>query len=172
MSLFDSAFLFCYNDKWDNVGYMIEAVATTLANAAYARVETQKLAVQPASVRPLPVVKASVAAPYISPYVIVDETSSKAILAMRDSATGNIVRQYPAESQIRAYQRTEAIMAMITAGARGDVAETTPAVARPKTQRETEFAPAENANVDQAAVPLGMDMPPMPESYVPVDLDV
>lgn len=148
---------------------MIDAIAMTVANAAYARVETQKLGVQPAPVRPLPAVKASVAAPYISPYVIVDDGFSKAILAVRDSATGNIMRQYPSESQIKAYQRTEAVMAAMIASVRGDVPETMPAVTRPKTQRETALTAELQMNVDAPVEDL--DLPP-PETYTPVDLDV
>ncbi len=151
---------------------MIDALAISVANAAYARVETQKLSAQPVPVRPLPVVKASVAAPYISPYLIVDESSSKAIMAMRDSATGNIVRQYPTESQIRAYQRTEAIMASILAEAKGDVPETMQAVSRPKTQRETEFVRVEDNDFDQDSVSSDIDVPEKVETYTPVDLDI
>ena len=153
---------------------MLEAITLNVANAAYARVETQKLATQPAPVRALPAVKASVAAPYVSPYVIVDESSSKAILAVRDSATGNITRQYPTENQIRAYQRTEAIMAAIVSDARGNVPEAMSAISRPKTARNTDerldfsdkidFADGAESRVDTD------DVAPR-QVYVPIDMD-
>ena len=89
---------------------MLEAVTTTLMNGVYTRVEAQKIAPQPVAVRPAPLVQSTVAAPYISPYVMMSETSSRAILAVRDTATGNVTRQYPSERQLRAYQRTDDVL--------------------------------------------------------------
>ncbi|MES2729279.1 MAG: hypothetical protein V4621_04165 [Pseudomonadota bacterium] len=162
---------------------MLEAIAMNVANAAYLRVEAQKLSPQPVPVRPMPAVKASVSAPYYSPYVIVDESSSKAILAMRDSATGNITRQFPTDSQIRAYQRVEAMTTAIRTESRVDAPEVASTLNRPKATRQAEDIALPGNNVtfgtgDSEAfsdIEINIDdgamSPPIGDTYTPVSLD-
>jgi len=80
---------------------MIEAVNSSVANASLSRgVATQVSAPAPAQSEPatLPV------APFISPRVSFDSTANKAVLQIRDSATGDVVNQFPSESRLRAIQ--------------------------------------------------------------------
>ncbi len=87
---------------------MIEAVNSVISNATYTKavVEQQSVvqsyAANPDRVQVVP------QAPYISPYVHVDVNYDKAVLQLRDSATGDVVRQIPTESQLEAYKRAQA----------------------------------------------------------------
>ncbi|HOO49811.1 MAG TPA: hypothetical protein PLK94_00835 [Alphaproteobacteria bacterium] len=87
---------------------MIEAVnaistnAQTLRAVAEQTATTQSFASNPARVQ-----AAAVIAPYLSPHVDLNGGSSKPIFIVRDSATGEHVRQFPTEGQIRAYQRAK-----------------------------------------------------------------
>src|SRR5688572_8973441 len=47
-------------------------------------------------------------APYVSPYIRVDVNFDRAVLLIRDSDTGDVLRQFPSESQMEAYRRAEA----------------------------------------------------------------
>lgn len=87
---------------------MIEAVNSVLSNAPYTKavVEQQSVATSYAA-NPDRVQQASVQAPYISLYIKVDTNFDKAILQIRDSDTGDVVRQIPTESQLEAYRRAQ-----------------------------------------------------------------
>lgn len=84
---------------------MIEAVNSVIANSQLVRNVTE----QAAPVR-APVVSNIVAqptesppiilAPYISPFVYVDNQFNKAVLQIRDSDTGEVQRQFPSEQTL------------------------------------------------------------------------
>lgn len=90
---------------------MIEAVNSVISNATYtkAAVEQQSVAqsfaANPDRVQIVP------QAPYISPYVHMDINFDKAVLQLRDSQTGDVVRQIPTEGQLEAYKRAQAASA-------------------------------------------------------------
>lgn len=44
-------------------------------------------------------------APYVSPYISIDKNHNKAVLQIRDSDTGTVLRQFPTENQLQAYDR-------------------------------------------------------------------
>ncbi|MEZ5919239.1 MAG: hypothetical protein R3D66_04845 [Alphaproteobacteria bacterium] len=48
-------------------------------------------------------------APFVSPYIIVDTNFDRAVLQIRDSNTGDVLRQFPSESALRARQSQEAL---------------------------------------------------------------
>lgn len=50
-------------------------------------------------------------APYISPYVYVDVDFDRAVLQIRDSDTGDVVRQFPSESELESRRRAAAAQA-------------------------------------------------------------
>lgn len=87
---------------------MIEAVNSVISNAAYTKAAieqqsvAQSFAANPDRVQVVP------QAPYISPYVRMDINYDRAVLQLRDSATGDVVRQIPTESQLEAYKRAQA----------------------------------------------------------------
>lgn len=89
-------------------GNMIEAVNSVLSNAPYTKavVEQQSVA-RSFAANPARVQEASIRAPYISLYIKMDTNFDKAILQIRDSDTGDVVRQIPTESQLEAYRRAQ-----------------------------------------------------------------
>ncbi len=54
--------------------------------------------------------QASTQAPFISLYIKVDVNFDKALLLMRDSDTGDVVRQIPSENQLEAYRRAQEVL--------------------------------------------------------------
>lgn len=83
---------------------MLEAVSTVLQNAPMIRGNAEQVsnaasfAANPTSVQKVP------QAPYISPYIHLD-IDLGAVLQIRDSDTGDVVRQIPSEATIEARQR-------------------------------------------------------------------
>lgn len=87
---------------------MIEAVNSVLSNAPLTKqvVEQQSVA-RSFAANPARIQEASMQAPYISLYIKVDTYFDKAVLQIRDSDTGDVVRQIPTESQLEAYRRAQ-----------------------------------------------------------------
>ncbi len=86
---------------------MIEAVNSVLSAAPVlkAAVEQQSV-VRSFAANPVRVQEVALA-PYISPYIKVDVNFDKAVLQLRDSETGDVVRQIPTEGQLEAYRRAQ-----------------------------------------------------------------
>ena len=84
---------------------MIEGVNATIANAVLVRpvsdqaVNARSYAENPKQVQQVP------QAPYISPYISMDYTNNKAVLQIRDSDSGEVIRQIPTDTQLKAYRR-------------------------------------------------------------------
>lgn len=87
---------------------MIEAVNSVLSNvpASRGQVEQQATARSYAA-NPEKVQEAAVSSPYVSPYISIDRNYNKAVLQIRDSDTGDVVRQYPTEGQLKAYRTAQ-----------------------------------------------------------------
>lgn len=94
---------------------MIEAVNSVIASSQLVRNGTE----QAASVRPNAVSNIAaqptqappiILAPYISPFVYVDNQFNKAVLQIRDSETGEVRRQFPSEQTLRNRAETEAAL--------------------------------------------------------------
>jgi hypothetical protein len=154
-----------------SLGKMIEAVNSVLSNAPYTKaiVEQQSVATSYAA-NPARVQQAAIQAPYISLYIKVDTNFDKAILQIRDSDTGDVVRQIPTESQLEAYRRAQTSNAVRSPEPQKDlyiaeeqtveVAETSPApVPTPTPQASssgpstpTPNAPAPSAPAPQASI--------------------
>lgn len=86
---------------------MIEAVNSVLSNASATRVAVEpnstarSLAANPEKVQE------AAKTPYISPYISIDRNYNKAVLQIRDSETGDVLRQYPTEGQLKAYRAAQ-----------------------------------------------------------------
>lgn len=97
---------------------MIEAVNSVLSNAPFTKaVVEQQSVVNSFAANPARVQQAPTQAPYISLYIKVDTNFDKAILQIRDSDTGDVVRQIPTESQLEAYRRAQSSNAVRSASA-------------------------------------------------------
>ena len=89
---------------------MIEAVNSVLANAQVLRGNAGHVAVEQA----LSVVSSDddgevtvPQAPFVSPYIAVDLDTNTAVLQIRDSDTGDVIRQFPSETRLQARQQEE-----------------------------------------------------------------
>lgn len=100
---------------------MIEAVNAAVSNAQMVRaVAEQTASTQSFAANPTRIQTAGVTAPYLSPHVDLNGGSSKPILVVRDSETGDRIRQFPTEGQIRAYQRAQANQVRAEASAQAE----------------------------------------------------
>lgn len=87
---------------------MIEATNSVLSNASVTKaVAQQQSTAKSLTANPQRVQETAARAPYISPYVSIDRGSNRAVLQIRDSDTGDVLRQYPTESQLRAYRNAQ-----------------------------------------------------------------
>ena len=90
---------------------MIEAVNSVLSNVQNARpaieaqATTRTLAANPDKVQEAAPLKT----PYTSFNIAFDRNYNKAIYQVRDSDTGDVLRQYPTKGQLRAYQDAQQI---------------------------------------------------------------
>lgn len=85
---------------------MIEAVNAVVSNSQILRsIAEQTSTTQVLSANPSKVQSAAIAAPYLSPHVDYNGGNSKPIFVVRDSATGETIKQFPTEAQIRAYTK-------------------------------------------------------------------
>ncbi|GJL84352.1 MAG: hypothetical protein DHS20C02_01270 [Micavibrio sp.] len=92
---------------------MIEAVNSVISNAPVIRASAEQVnsvrAELPESVSVGP------QAPFVSPYISVDVNFDTAVLQIRDSDTGDVVRQFPSESTLTARRRAAATTEAATA---------------------------------------------------------
>jgi uncharacterized FlaG/YvyC family protein len=87
---------------------MIEAVNSVLANSTAVRGVAEQVSTARSFAANPERVQEVAKAPYVSPYIRVDVNFDKAVLQVRDSDTGDVLRQYPSESQLQAYRRAQA----------------------------------------------------------------
>lgn len=159
---------------------MIEAVNSVLSNAPYTKaVVQQQSAVNSFAANPDRVQQASMQAPYISLYIKVDTNFDKAVLQIRDSDTGDVVRQIPTESQLEAYRRAQTSNSVRSASAepktKVDNYEDAPEFheAQPQAQASYSSAPSTptpNAPAPSAPVPSApVSSAPAPQASVSID---
>ncbi len=84
---------------------MIDAVGTSMVQGASLRVTPQATSAYVASAGGAGVSSADVPRYGTRLYVRLDSGAERAILEVRSSETGEVVKQYPSEAQIRAFQR-------------------------------------------------------------------
>jgi ADP-ribosylglycohydrolase len=85
---------------------MIEAIGAVMSNSQLLRsVAEQTSTTQVLTANPSRIQAAAITAPYLSPHVDYNGGNSKPIFVVRDSSTGETVKQFPSEAQIRAYQK-------------------------------------------------------------------
>ncbi len=95
---------------------MIEAVNSVISNApilraASVQIDSSQVAaaaeVAPSGEQPVP------QAPYVSPYIRVDNDYNKAVLQIRDSDTGDVIRQFPSETRLAQNEASASLQAAI-----------------------------------------------------------
>ena len=108
---------------------MIEAVNAVVSNSQILRSMAEQTATtQNLSANPARIQSAAISAPYLSPHVDYNGGNSKPIFVVRDSASGEVIKQFPSEAQIRAYTRAAQVREQVIAqsqfqGSNSDFAE-------------------------------------------------
>ena len=126
---------------------MLEAVNSVLSNASYTKaIADQQSVATSYAANPERVQQATTQAPYISLYIKVDTNFDKAVLQIRDSDTGDVVRQIPTESQLEAYRR----------------AQTSNAVRAPEHREVKDLYSSEDVSVQQSPAPQAQNTAPTP----------
>ncbi len=93
---------------------MIEAVNALVSNSQVLRsIAEQTSASQNLSANPSKIQSAAISAPYLSPHVDYNGGNSKPIFVVRDAATGETLKQFPSEAQIRAYSKAAQVREQI-----------------------------------------------------------
>ena len=91
---------------------MIEAVNSVVSNAPLVRGNAEQVSAARSYAASPEVAAQAVAripqAPYISPYISLDVNYDRAVLLIRDSETGDVLRQFPSESTLQQVRRSEA----------------------------------------------------------------
>jgi len=84
---------------------MFEAVNSTLSNAPLIRAQAEQASAARSFAANPERVQEVAQAPYISPYIKMDVNYDKAVIQIRDSDTGDVVRQIPTEPALEAARR-------------------------------------------------------------------
>lgn len=137
---------------------MIEAVNSVISNAVLARGSAEQQSVARSFAANPERVQEVAQAPYVSPYISMDINYNKAVLQIRDSDTGDVVRQFPTESQMEAYRKAQAAQSTRNAqvealgGSDGErvAASSTSSSARPSMPTPSEIATAAPAKQQSA----------------------
>ena len=142
---------------------MIEAVNSVISNAPLLRGNTEQ--VSSARVELPETVSAGPQAPFVSPFVSVDFNFDTAVLQIRDSDTGDVIRQFPSESALQARQRATAasestvIQAQESGGGNG--VDTAQEISVPQV---SEAPPAAQAQIAAQALSAGAQTTATPTS--------
>ncbi len=140
---------------------MIEAVNSVLSKASANRqVTEQQSTLRSTAANPNRIQEAASArAPYVSPAISIDRESNRAIIQIRDSDTGDVVRQFPTEGQLKAYRQAQEFSARQEAAAENELREANGAapsvtqndVSVPAVNTDTSSTPTSSASVETEA---------------------
>lgn len=84
---------------------MIEAVGSVLQTAPLSRGNAEQASVADSYAANPERIQKAPQAPYISPYVFIDVNFDMAVIQIRDSETGDVVKQIPSEASLEARSR-------------------------------------------------------------------
>lgn len=87
---------------------MIDAVSAVTLNFSSLRGSAEQVASARSYAANPEKIQEAAQAPYISPYIHVDVDFDRAVLQIRDSDTGDVVRQFPSESEMESRRRAAA----------------------------------------------------------------
>lgn len=121
---------------------MIEAVNSVLSNASATRVTAEQQSTARSLTANPDKVQEVAKAPYVSPYVSIDRNANKAVLQIRDSDTGDVIRQFPTEGQLKAYRNAQQF---IKSSERAEQAST------PQTTNESADTPSASTSITTEA---------------------
>lgn len=139
---------------------MIEAVNSVISNAVLARGSAEQQSVVRSYAANPEKVQEVAQAPYVSPYISMNIDYNKAVLQIRNSDTGDVIRQFPSESQLEAYRKAQAATAtreaLVSATAGKDVTSA-PVQQTPVTTKTT--TPVTQATANPTPAPVSAPTP-------------
>ncbi len=151
---------------------MIEAVNSSVSSSAILRASADQASVQRAQSNPARVQEAAEPlrdapqVPYISPYIHLDLNYNKAVLQIRDSSTGDVVRQFPSEESLEV-RRLQQLREQLPVGT-DDVPEPEVRETRAETpQPQASRIPGKTASADIITVQDVTSSPPANSSAPP-----
>jgi hypothetical protein len=136
---------------------MIEAVNAVVSNAQILRSMAEQVSTtQNLSANPARIQTAAASAPYLSPHVDFNAGNSKPIFVVRDSSSGEVIKQFPSEAQIRAYNRASQVREQVIIqsqfqGSNSDYAEAAALRSADIAKSSVEFKAARQAVKQQQA---------------------
>lgn len=145
---------------------MIEAVNSVISNAVLARGSAEQQSVVRSFAANPEKVQEVAQAPYVSPYISMNIDYNKAVLQIRNSDTGDVIRQFPSESQLEAYRKAQA--AASTRDALSTLSAGKDPVATSETSAPAPSAPARTTPVTQAVVNPAPVSAPIPSEATSV----
>jgi len=154
---------------------MIEAINSVLANAPLLRGNAE----QQSSLRDavtaeeaIESIKQYPKAPFVSPHVSVDSSYGEAVLQIRDSDTGDVLRQFPSESTLESRARAERIqqfqesLALLSGGS-GEVEQVSSSDSAPTSQFTGEVVSfGQSDRASSAAVSSGGSGPSLDSAQI------
>lgn len=146
---------------------MIEAVNSVLSNAPIARAVADQQSVATSFAANPDRVQVVAQAPYISPYIHVDVNFDKAVLQIRDSETGDVVRTIPTEGQMEAYRRAQSTQSLALNRAPQQREETPSEAVRDVAPAQTR-APAQSSAPTPSSTPVSPQGTPIQAAAAPV----
>lgn len=129
---------------------MIEAVNSVLSNAPIARAMADQQSVATSFAANPDRVQVVAQAPFISPYIHVDVNFDKAVLQIRDSETGDVVRTIPTEGQMEAYRRAQTTQSPVMNREAPEARQETPS----ESVRDVAPAPAQSSAPVSSSAPV------------------
>jgi hypothetical protein len=152
---------------------MIEGINASLVSTQASRVAAEAVTTAKSyAANPDKIQQAPIAKPYISPFVKVDANAEiRAVLQLRDSNSGEVIRQFPTDRQLQAFARSQEILnaqsapsAQRAAQVSAEAAATRAAVAEAAVQNAENNAPTQ-VEVE-APAPQQVQSSPAPEANV------
>jgi len=90
---------------------MVDAISSVVTNAPFVRSNVEQASSARAPQAPQETLEAPSVpvAPFVSPFIQVDTNFNEAVIQVRNADTGDVVRQFPSESTLRARQQAESL---------------------------------------------------------------
>lgn len=141
---------------------MLEAVNSVVSNAAIISASTKQVSEAP--VKAAETIKTIEVDPYLSRGLKYDEQLQRPVLQIRDTNTGDTLKQFPTETQIKAYTSRQSVVSADVATSSGGAPEASAPIdinvdaGRPAPDVEVNAAPAQAPTQNASAATLAVSI--------------
>lgn len=147
---------------------MIEAVNSVLSNVSANRgAIEQQTATRNLAANPNKIQEAAEPKPYVSSAISIDKGSNKAVIQVRDTDTGDVVRQFPTEGQLKAYRQAQEFSERQRADSNNQVREANGA----EPSQETSSADLPDTSAPESSAPVQSSAPAPSAAPVSVETE-